>query len=382
MGEEGVKSPAMRWFWSVVKILLSAVLIVICFLLIEFHDEHDLVLKSGEKIVADDLREEGDCFIVTIPDRGERKIEQSAVASRKSTEGFFTIVRRADKGIFLICLGLMLIPQTLLAFRWWLLLRSQQIPMRFSQTFFVCYAGAFFNNFLPGGTGGDIARAVMAAKETERKIAVVGTIILDRLIGLASVLIMASVVLTFNLKKSGFGQASVLVYGMMALFLSGYLLYFNKELRGTRFVEFVKNIMPFKEAVKEADETLKSVNRMKFLIFQTLLLSAICQLSTISVNYGLAQALKIDNVGYAQMVVFISVIFVFNALPISVGGLGVGEMSYVFLFASAGVPANQALALSILYRVSLILVSLPGGAIAMMGYWKRRGSRIVENARA
>ena len=49
----------------------------------------------------------------------------------------------------------LLVPTLSLSVRWWMLLRGHGFQARLGQIFFVTYAGAFFNNFLPGSVGGD-----------------------------------------------------------------------------------------------------------------------------------------------------------------------------------------------------------------------------------
>jgi uncharacterized membrane protein YbhN (UPF0104 family) len=70
--------------------------------------------------------------------------------------------------------------------------------------------------------------------------------------------------------------------------------------------------------------------------------------------------------------VFEPVIFIVTALPISVGGWGVQEGAYAFLFGTfAGMDPNQAVALSVLYKLSMVIVSIPGGLLFALGAARR-----------
>ncbi|MHC4606237.1 MAG: lysylphosphatidylglycerol synthase domain-containing protein, partial [Planctomycetota bacterium] len=64
-------------------------------------------------------------------------------------------------------------------------MRWRWLSAPFGRVLCISFAGAFFNLFLPGAAGGDIAKAVLSARGEERKAAIVGTILLDRVIGLA-----------------------------------------------------------------------------------------------------------------------------------------------------------------------------------------------------
>jgi len=61
-----------------------------------------------------------------------------------------------------------------------------------------------------------------------------------------------------------------------------------------------------------------------------------------------------------------------TAIPLSVGGWGVQEYIYEKLFSGfGGIEVNQAIALSILYKLSLILITIPGGLLFAMGATRR-----------
>ena len=67
-------------------------------------------------------------------------------------------------------------------------------------------------------------------------------------------------------------------------------------------------------------------------------------------------------------------IFLFNPLialvlmiPISIGGLGVNQTAYPFFYGLAGVPVAHALAVSLLMQAVIILGSLPGGVLWLVG---------------
>ena len=51
------------------------------------------------------------------------------------------------------------------AIRWHFILRTLGLPAAFSATFRAFFVGQFFNAFLFGACGGDLARAVLAARD-------------------------------------------------------------------------------------------------------------------------------------------------------------------------------------------------------------------------
>src|ERR1041385_712893 len=83
------------------------------------------------------------------------------------------------------------------AIRWQILLRVQQIHLSLPRLSGLFLIGVFFNQFLPGGTGGDIIKSYYLLKETpDRKPGALLAVLFDRLIGLvALVTITAALIL-------------------------------------------------------------------------------------------------------------------------------------------------------------------------------------------
>ncbi len=69
-------------------------------------------------------------------------------------------------------------------FRWYLLVRAVDLPFRLADAVRLGLIGLFFNSFLPGSVGGDIIKAAVLAREQDRRIVAVATVIMDRAIAL------------------------------------------------------------------------------------------------------------------------------------------------------------------------------------------------------
>ena len=85
------------------------------------------------------------------------------------------------------------------ALRWQILLRVQGIRLNFFRLAGLFLIGMFYNQFLPGGTGGDIIKSYLLLKETpHHKAGALLAVVFDRLIGL-----VALVTITVTLVLSG-----------------------------------------------------------------------------------------------------------------------------------------------------------------------------------
>src|SRR3954453_5822231 len=72
------------------------------------------------------------------------------------------------------------------AIRWQILLRVQQIRLSLPRISGLFLIGMFYNQFLPGGTGGDIVKSYLLLKETDKKAGALLAVVFDRLIGLVA----------------------------------------------------------------------------------------------------------------------------------------------------------------------------------------------------
>ena len=72
------------------------------------------------------------------------------------------------------------------AIRWQILLRVQKIYLSLGRVSALFLIGMFYNQFLPGGTGGDIMKSYLLLKETEKKAGALLAVVFDRLVGLVA----------------------------------------------------------------------------------------------------------------------------------------------------------------------------------------------------
>jgi glycosyltransferase 2 family protein len=364
-----VSPTAKRWLLHLLRIAVTAVAVVVVIRMIRWQDYWMVVDTLDGKAVYHDLDKIRSVsylsrtYTVTWADGTVTSAVQAA-----KREGFLSLFDHTNKPLFFAMAAAMMVPFFLVSLRWWMLLRGHGFQPRMGQIFFITYAGAFFNNFLPGSVGGDLTKAILASSGEERKAAVAGTVILDRVIGLCVMIALGAASLTPNVGRfwiAGDRRLVYLIYGLFGAMVVGYLLYFSPPIR--RLV----GRLPFKKTVAELDGVFRAANEKKALVARAAGLSLVAQVSGILAIYGLAMAMGIGP-GLWMFFVFEPIIFIVTAVPISVGGWGVQEYIYEKLFSDfGGMDPNHAIGLSVLYKLSLILVSIPGGLLFAMGATKR-----------
>src|SRR5205085_2695149 len=83
------------------------------------------------------------------------------------------------------------------AMRWHILLKVQGIRLTLPRLTGLFFIGMFFNQFLPGGTGGDIIKSYLLLKETSgKKAGALLAVLFDRLIGLLALVVITAVLIS------------------------------------------------------------------------------------------------------------------------------------------------------------------------------------------
>jgi len=76
--------------------------------------------------------------------------------------------------------------------RWFLLVRAQNLPFTLKAAVRLGLVGNFFNTFLPGAVGGDLLKAAFIAREQQRRTVAVATVMIDRAIGLWALFVLVA----------------------------------------------------------------------------------------------------------------------------------------------------------------------------------------------
>ncbi len=269
------------------------------------------------------------------------------------------------------------------AWRWRLILRSQDIDPGPRRTLEISLIAHFFNSFLLGSTGGDLLKAYYAARVTHhRKAEAVTTVLIDRVLGLFTMLAVAVALIPPNLdlvlRHPRTIALAVAVLGMFAA--AGALLALS--LRGG-----VSQVFPAARAwlrrlpkaplLERGLEACRSLGRARGVLGRSIMISVlltfacVLQLLTLLWGYGL-------SVPLLPVCFVVPAVICISALPITPNGLGVRDNLYIYLLSlpAIGVSPGTAFAVSLVaYACSLVWSAL-GGAL----YVARRRERDMAEA--
>jgi uncharacterized protein (TIRG00374 family) len=355
-----------------VRFAFTGALLGIAFLLIDFSDRTVVTLATGKKLEAVAVHRSGTEVHARLPNGEIRILKESEVKGTHEQPGLLSVLKRARLWPAMLVIPLLAILYISQAARWRLLLRANGFDVPMGRAVRITWAGAFFNQILPGSVGGDVAKALIVAKGEGRKAAVFGTVLLDRLVGLATVVLIAGFAILPVLDRKEMIPVVGLIVAILAGGALGAAIYFNPGIRRWGPARRLKDRLPLRRSIEEVDDVLKTMHHAPRTILAAVGLSAAGQVATILAIYALALSLGADRVPLSDYFVFEPIIFLVTALPISVGGWGVEQVAYAQLFGMAGMAANTAIALSVLYKLSVLVIALPGGILFAAGATRRR----------
>ena len=274
---------------------------------------------------------------------------------------------RASPGLIAAALALTFLALLAGVVRWHALLRLLGLSTPFRTTFRAFFAGQFFNAFFFGACGGDLLRAVMAVREhPDRKTEAVGSVILDRGIGLLVTLLFGCLALLPGLRTRLADPVWHKISWLMAAFAilnASAAIATISDTAWSLAVRLAPN--PAKNALTRLRTSTAYFRRHPRTILLPTLLSLANLLLLAAACHALSVALSLA-IPWREWLPIFPVITVLSAIPLTPGSLGVREALFVTLLAPLGVPSAPALALSLLTYLTATLWSLFGGALLII----------------
>jgi uncharacterized protein (TIRG00374 family) len=257
--------------------------------------------------------------------------------------------------------------------RWRMVLAVHGLNLPWGRATEISFVAHFFNSFLLGSTGGDLMKALYAARETHhKKTEAVVTVLADRLIGLWAMLLFAGLMIIPNtslvLRHERLRALAFLVLGMLAGCSLVAILAFRGGLsrKWTGAREWLRGL-PKGEWLERLLEAARDFGRQRWFIRRTtavsMILNAVCVLQVWILSSGLNL-----NVPLIALFAIVPMIICISALPITPAGLGLRENLYVLVLADPvmSVDPTAALSLSLLAYAGFLFWSIVGGVVYLL----------------
>jgi uncharacterized protein (TIRG00374 family) len=252
--------------------------------------------------------------------------------------------------------------------RWQMMLQGQGSSAPLPGLIRLYLIGMFFNNILPSRFGGDVVRAYGTSIRTTTKTRSVAAVLMDRLVGAISVLLLGVIAILANPSVIPGQLVELLVIGLVVAVGSlSVLLYRGSRFGGIRqrllglasFSVFGINV---RSKVEAGIDAVRSYSRARGLIGRALAVSMVANGLSIVNLFLYSQAVG-AGLSLSEVAVVAPVILAVGLLPLSINGIGTIELTFVVLFGAMGVESHVALAVALLRRLVLLGISLFGGLL-------------------
>jgi len=264
--------------------------------------------------------------------------------------------------------------------KWWLLLSTAEQPVAYLWTVRTYLVGQFFSNFLPTSIGGDAVRVFRLNRLVGRLGLAIASVFVERITGFLALTIIGWVALGLNFDRFGdnWQLRWAMIWGLLAA--SGGLLVALSAPWTVGLLSRLPlpNVIDWRGKLRGMADALALLYADRGTLGLVMLLAFGYQLSWIAVNIAAAQALSM-GVGWSFIALMVPISDIVGLIPIFFNNLGAREGIYTLLLGLLGLPAAQALALSLLVFGARLLVSLLGGVVLLLEsvLGSRRGGQVA-----
>ena len=295
------------------------------------------------------------------------------------TAGFPTYLRNLNLLLFAAGALLYCFSVVFSGTRWWWLLRVNDLRVSWWEAQRFTWIGLFFNNVVPGQTGGDAVKALYIMKHCPGgRLPALMSVLVDRILGLGSLALLGAVVVLFALDKDGFDTLALGVWSVLGVVAAIGVLAFSKRVRRTIRLDELLNKLPARVSgvLRRVDTAVHYYRRYKGGIALWLVAGMLNHAVSVTAVMLIGQGLGV-GMPALEYFVLVPVINIASAVPIGPNGWGVGEVAFRYLFGEYGagyltgmtveratfIMGTRGVALSVLWRVHLTLWSLLGGVL-------------------
>jgi hypothetical protein len=275
--------------------------------------------------------------------------------------------REMDVPALLGAQALFLLAALTIITRWWRLLALAGCPTSWWNALRLTFLGLFFNNVMPGATGGDLVKGVIVARENRgRGAEALVTVLVDRVFGMLALALLALAVILVHPGEFG-ALRPPLLYGL-GLAAVGVLLYTSKTFRRRTGLSALMDRLPLGAKLRSLDRAAMVYLRAPGPMAVAFLFSFVNHvLVTLGVYcLGLSLGVAASDVALEQYFVLVPVANLISAVPVAPGGWGVGELAYRGLFLMIGASAALGVAVSVTFRLSQLAIGLLGGLFLLL----------------
>ena len=251
------------------------------------------------------------------------------------------------------------------AVRWQILLRVQKINLNLGRVSCLFLIGMFYNQFLPGGTGGDIIKSYLLLKETNKKAGALLAVVFDRLIGLVALVSLTGVLIIMRYHwLARTPETRRLLWILLFVLGSAILgLITSFVISGFNLFYLLPHKFPGREKLIEIAAAYHLYARHWVATLMAFGISLIAHIATFTTFLCVAYAFR-AGVHVIDFFAILPIERTLTALPISFAGVGLREqILQVMLTNLCGVSSAVAKLIGSMGFLIILICSAPGGLV-------------------
>ena len=254
--------------------------------------------------------------------------------------------------------------------RWHLLIRAVGIDVRLVDSLRLGALGLALNFVSPGSIGGDFFKAIFLAHgQPGRRTEAVATVVADRVVGLLTMLVFASIgILVSDLTHAPSPALRVLCRAIFTATVASWtgfaILMAVPGLSGRRVRGWAETVPLVGRTIARLLGAVQTYRSQKHMLLAAFGLSALVALFFISSFYLVAHGLPIKEPSWTEHLMIVPVAGLVGAIPITPSGLGTLELAVEELYKAVpggeGVVRGDGTMVALARRVTELAVGLIG----------------------
>jgi len=259
------------------------------------------------------------------------------VFSKVEFEAVISQIKSVSPFYLLLAYILLVVAQIISSFRFSYYLETLGVSVNRLFCIGFYFAGMLCNTILPGGIGGDGYKVYFLKKH-------------------AYIPAKSSIRLIISDRASGLLWLLLLAYG--AAYISAahnMIIYFNYLLLVAVFSTIIGYLFSVRLLLKESLQTALGASVYSFFV----------QIISLLIVFAILKGMGVDD-GYAGYGLLFLISSVLSIIPISIGGIGIRELTFIMGAAPLGLDADIGVAIGLIYFVINLICSLNG-----LFFWHR-----------
>ncbi len=285
------------------------------------------------------------------------------ILCNSDTEEIITKIECINFKSYLAGLMLSILFVIINAFKWSLICR-----LDLKNSLQLTYISQFYATILPGQIAGEAVKIVYAKKNGINLSSSSASVFIDKVTSFVAIFFLGLIGILFDNKNT---VMVILFTVLIAVSILMFIFYKEVSFKTKAFLKN-RNSKYIDKAIRFLDRIDEHMEKPVFLL-AIILIGVICQIVGMFSHFLVLKSVGV-NIHFCSLMWIFSFLSIALFIPISIGGLGVREISYVGLLGIYGISNEVALTGSLLIFTITLLNALIGGGITLgrvISDWRR-----------